>query len=87
MKRMSFFLLLFTVLSYSQTPCTNGFAGEYPCEGYDLLAHISATEMGATGGNDSWGWTDPQDGKEYAFVGLDNGTAFIDISIPRLLFI
>lgn len=82
MKRMGFFLLLFTVLSYSQTPCTNGFAGEYPCEGYDLLAHISATEMGATGGNDSWGWTDPQDGKEYAIVGLNNGTAFIDISIP-----
>jgi choice-of-anchor B domain-containing protein len=70
------------MLSYSQTPCTNGFAGAYPCEGYNLLAHISATEMGATGGNDSWGWTDPLDGKEYAIVGLNNGTAFIDISDP-----
>ena len=38
--------------------------------------------MGAGGGNDSWGWTDPQDGKEYAIVGLNNGTAFIDISDP-----
>ena len=38
--------------------------------------------MNATSGNDSWGWTDPQDGKEYALVGLNNGTAFIDISDP-----
>ena len=26
------------------------------------------------------GWTDPQTGKEYALVGLNNGCAFIDIS-------
>jgi len=82
MKKLSVFLFLCTIISNAQTPCTNGFAGSYPCEGYDLLAHITATEMGSTGGNDSWGWTDPQDGKEYAIVGLRNGTAFIDISTP-----
>ena len=82
MKYLSLLFLLFTGFSFSQTPCTNGFAGQYPCNGYNLLAHISSTEMGATGGNDSWGWTDPQDGKEYALVGLRNGTAFIDISSP-----
>ena len=38
--------------------------------------------MNASAGNDSWGWTDPQDGKEYALIGLNNGTAFIDISNP-----
>ncbi|GAB5400259.1 MAG: hypothetical protein Aureis2KO_18440 [Aureisphaera sp.] len=38
--------------------------------------------MGASNANDSWGWTDPLDGKEYAIVGLNNGTAFIDISDP-----
>jgi choice-of-anchor B domain-containing protein len=31
---------------------------------------------------DSWGWTDPQDGDEYAIVALDNGTAFVRISDP-----
>lgn len=82
MKYISLLLLLFTGIANSQTPCTNGFAGQYPCNGYNLLAHISSTEMGASGGNDSWGWTDPQDGKEYAIVGLRNGTAFIDISAP-----
>ena len=38
--------------------------------------------MGAAEGQDSWGWTDPLDGKEYAIVALDNGTAFVDITVP-----
>ncbi|MEM7187865.1 MAG: choice-of-anchor B family protein [Bacteroidota bacterium] len=82
MRYFSYFLFFLCGISFAQTPCSNGFAGDFPCEGYDLLAHITSTEMGATGGNDSWGWTDPQDGKEYAIVGLRNGTAFIDISTP-----
>ena len=76
-------LLLFTLsIGFAQTPCENGTAGGYPCDGYDLQAHIPFTTMGASNANDSWGWTDPQDGKEYAIVGLNNGTAFIDISDP-----
>ncbi|AXT61933.1 choice-of-anchor B family protein [Aquimarina sp. AD10] len=62
-------------------PCENGSVGGlYPCNGYDLISSIPLIEMGAQGGNDSWGWTDPSTGKEYALIGLDNGTAFIDIS-------
>ena len=30
--------------------------------------------------NDIWGWTDPTTQKEYALVGLSNGTSFVDIS-------
>lgn len=67
---------------YAQTPCENGMAGIYPCNGYDLQSHISLAEMNASAGSGSWGWTDPQDGKEYAILGLDNGTAFVDISDP-----
>ena len=37
---------------------------------------------GSDRGNDSWGWTDPLDGKEYALMGLGNGTAFVDITDP-----
>ncbi|MBX2828604.1 MAG: choice-of-anchor B family protein, partial [Flavobacteriaceae bacterium] len=76
------FLSLLTFSLFGQTPCEGGMAGVYPCDGYDLLVYISDTEMGASDANDSWGWTDPQDGKEYAIVGLTNGTAFIDISDP-----
>lgn len=62
------------------TPCDNGMAGIYPCKGYDLLGRISLDEFDAKSGNDIWGWTDTTTGKEYALMGLDNGTAFIDIS-------
>jgi choice-of-anchor B domain-containing protein len=62
--------------------CDGGLAGDYPCLGYDLQSIVSLSVMGATAGNDSWGWTDSQSGKEYVLMGLDNGTAFIDISKP-----
>ena len=39
--------------------------------------------FGSTGGNDSWGWTDPLSGKEYALMGLRDGTGFVDISNPE----
>ena len=32
--------------------------------------------------NDIWGWTDPQTGAEYALIGRNAGTAFVDISDP-----
>ncbi len=66
------------------TPCENGFAGIYPCKGYDLIAHVTLEELGFPGssGNDSWGWTDPTTNKEYAIMGTRNGTAFVDISNP-----
>ncbi len=62
------------------TPCENGMAGIYPCNGYDLLGRISLEVLTAESGNDSWGWTDPDTGREYALMGLDNGTAFIDVT-------
>jgi len=73
---------LFAIVAYSQTPCVDGFAGPYPCEGYDLQAHFDLNVLSAGSGNDSWGWTDPQDDKEYAIVCLSNGTVFFDISDP-----
>lgn len=83
---MKHLLLLLTILLstplVAQTPCSNGMAGPYPCEGLDLQSFISLSDMNAERGNDSWGWTDPQSGKEYALMGLNNGTAFIDISNP-----
>jgi choice-of-anchor B domain-containing protein len=68
----------------AQFPCENGFASIYPCNDYDLMAHISITDLGGSGaeGNDSWGWTDPTTGKEYALVGTSTGSAFVDISNP-----
>jgi choice-of-anchor B domain-containing protein len=65
------------------SPCVNGMAGIFPCNQVDLLAHIPLADMNATSGNTGWGWTDPLDGTEYAIMGLNNGTAFVDISDPE----
>ncbi|MBL4662618.1 MAG: choice-of-anchor B family protein, partial [Flavobacteriaceae bacterium] len=76
-------LLLNGFLAFSQSPCSGGLAaGTYPCNGITLQAYISAANMDAAEAQDSWGWTDPLDGKEYAVVALDNGTSFVDISDP-----
>ena len=61
----------------------NGVSYEYDCSGYELMGYVSLEEMDASSGNDCWGWTDPQTGKEYALMGLDNGTGIIDISSPK----
>jgi|TARA_B110000967_G_scaffold39823_1_gene39588 choice-of-anchor B domain-containing protein len=70
-------------------PCENGMADIYPCNGYDLMSHMTLSELsvgspgaGNINGNDSWGWTDPSTDKEYALVGLSSHAAFVDISNP-----
>lgn len=71
--------------SFAQTTCTGGFAGIFPCDKIDLMAHLSFLQMGgtlATEGNDCWGWTDPLTGKEYALMGCTSHTAFVDVSNP-----
>lgn len=73
---------LISGFAFSQTPCVGGLAGAYPCNGYDLLSHMPLSEFSTSGANDSWGWTDPDDGTEYYLMGLEDGTAFLDISDP-----
>jgi choice-of-anchor B domain-containing protein len=60
----------------------NGEEYIYECDDYDLIGYISLDEMQAQAGNDCWGWTDPLTNKEYALMGLNNGTAIIDLSNP-----
>lgn len=61
-------------------PCENGKAGIYDCNGYDFLGNLSLATFNASSANDIWGWTDPSTNSEYAIIGLDNGTAFVDIT-------
>ncbi|MBK8948583.1 MAG: choice-of-anchor B family protein [Flavobacteriales bacterium] len=94
MHRSSLFLLSAAVIAplwsgttaLAQTPCVNGFAGGYPCDNIDLLAHMTLAQLGASGTQpnaaDLWGWTDPLTGREYAIIGLNNGTAFVDVTVP-----
>ncbi len=66
-------------------PCLDGMAGQYPCNGFDLMSKINIETLSGSSterGSDIWGWTDLLDNKEYAIVGLSNSTAFVDISDP-----
>jgi len=77
------FFCAFALANYAQTPCVNGFAGPYPCNNVDLLAHVTMAQLGTnTDVADLWGYTDPLTGKEYAIVGCHTGTAFMDLTVP-----
>ena len=62
--------------------CENGFADIYPCNDYDLMARIPLSTFNTVAGNDIWGWADPTTGKEYALMGVYNGTVFVDVTDP-----
>ncbi len=58
-----------------------GPAIEFPAQGVTLLSWITLPEMDSGGGNSCWGYVSPS-GREYALMGLGNGTAFVEITDP-----
>ncbi|MFT5222647.1 MAG: choice-of-anchor B domain-containing protein [Glaciecola sp.] len=62
--------------------CINAMADQFPCSNVDLLAHLPFDEIGGGVGNDIWGWTDPETGREYALMGKSTGMAIIDVTEP-----
>ncbi|EPE31268.1 hypothetical protein GLAREA_12571 [Glarea lozoyensis ATCC 20868] len=72
------------------TKCINGFADAVPgdplykfkCKNMDLYSFISHTDLGApTGeGSSTWGWTDPDSGREFIAHGAYEGTAMVEIT-------
>ncbi len=68
--------------------CTNGKIGPFDCDKVELLSFIPNSILRAPGlsrgvrTNDNWGWTDPLTEREYALVGRNDGTSFIDITDP-----
>ena len=72
--------------SAHSVPCVEGRAGRYPCDGVDLISHVSPGGLrpGAPVQhlNDAWGWTDPVAGTEYALVGRTDGLSIVDLSDP-----
>ena len=55
-------------------------AGDFPCTGVDLLNRVPLDALGGNVGKDLWAWTDAENGREYALMGMDNGTAFVDVT-------
>lgn len=75
--------------------CISGLAAGFRCANVDLLSIVTPEQMGATETcktglvlrrclmSDMWGWTDPQTDREYAIVGREDGTSFIDVTDPE----
>jgi choice-of-anchor B domain-containing protein len=66
--------------------CVNGFAASYECHNIDLQSHIPLNELSTRqySASDIWGFVDLNNQREYAIMGLQNGTAVIDVTDPTL---
>ncbi len=77
---------VFPAVTGNAVDCSSGKAGLFECGGdVQLLSFLPIPDIGGTQGvnlNDIWGWTDPQNGREYALVGRSNGTSFVDVTDP-----
>ena len=68
--------------------CTDGAVESFDCDAVELLAYIPSAILTAPEDargvrvNDNWGWTDNETGREYALVGRNDGTSFVDITDP-----
>jgi choice-of-anchor B domain-containing protein len=63
----------------------DGEAVAWECDSVDLISFLPLSGLGADRGigtNDVWGWTDPESGREIVLVGMQNQTAFVDITNP-----
>jgi choice-of-anchor B domain-containing protein len=72
--------------------CTGGIAGDAPCLNINQRSFLNFVELGYgtpiagdsnPRGNDVWGWRDPQNGDEYAIMGLTGGTSFVRVTNPE----
>jgi len=58
-------------------------AGDFPCDQVDLYSRVTLGDLGGVQNmNDIWGWTDSDSGREFAIVGLRNGTSFVEVTDP-----
>ncbi|GAA4359422.1 choice-of-anchor B family protein [Kangiella marina] len=68
--------------SKQQIACTNGSADDFPCYQIDLISQFSLASLSTTpsSASDIWGYVDLNNNREYAVMGLVNGTTVIDVT-------
>ena len=64
--------------------CVGGKAGPHDCVGIDLLAHVPLLAMSSApiAASNIWGFMDLNTRREYALIGIANGTAVFDVTNP-----
>ncbi len=75
-------VLGFGAVSFAGEVCINNTAAEFTCDKVDLVSELNLNSSGiqTEGGNDIWGWTDSETGREYALMGLQNKLAVVDVT-------
>ena len=70
--------------SGARADCTDNEAGHYACDNIDLLSQVGLADMSSTPGTaaDVWGFVDLNTEREYALLGVDNGLAVFDVTVP-----
>jgi choice-of-anchor B domain-containing protein len=64
--------------------CVQGLAGQFPCRNVDFAAQIPLSQFSTVPASAAnlWGFVDLNDQREYAVIGLRNGTAVVDVTDP-----
>jgi len=69
-------------------PCEDGLAdATYPCQNIDMFSHVPNDSLLGEQANDIWGWADPLTGRQYALVGLLDGTSIVDVTRPDSIIV
>jgi choice-of-anchor B domain-containing protein len=87
--RAMILLIIFGILSIHELnaramPCASGKSGVFACRSVEQQANIALDEFQSNprAASNLWGYTDPDDGNEYAIIGLSNGTAVVQVTNP-----
>jgi choice-of-anchor B domain-containing protein len=66
------------------TSCVYGFAGQFPCRNLDFWSQIPLAQFSSkpVSAANVWGFIDLNDNREYAVLGLRNGTAIVEVTDP-----
>lgn len=71
-------------LAHKSAPCAGNSSNGFACQNISLSAHLPFSQLLPTSarGNDVWGFVDLNTGREYAFMGMNNGVAVVDVTNP-----
>jgi len=71
-----------SVLELAASSCSGGMAAEYPCQGIDFMSRVALSSFPGSPASASnlWGYVDLDDNREYAVIGLRNGTGVVDVT-------
>jgi choice-of-anchor B domain-containing protein len=64
--------------------CAQGFAAQFPCRNVDFEAQVPLDQFSSAPSSAAnlWGFVDLNDNREYALIGLRNGTAIVEVTDP-----